>query len=277
MEKIYEIKEYISKIGSLIENSELEDRDILSFKKKLKELEKTIEKTDYITLKTNKLLVLDQFKFLGYHSLDSKPIYKYIGTSYEEDIKFIHCEFELISLKNRDLMKRSTISFEMDSPNLYKILVERIQEDAQHAKENPVIEKVFYKSKMFFKLSFGEDNIDFFKEVKSKIEKTTKDLKGNIYTNINDNSTYVSGSELPSNLQNIVRFIGFSRIDGYPIIMGFCEDLNPELPFNQEKNTFTPSSSIKAQIHKLFNIDIKDKFLPQVVAAIEDHLPKFKL
>ena len=42
MERLYEIKEYIAKLGSIIETSELEDREIFIFKKKLEELEKTI-------------------------------------------------------------------------------------------------------------------------------------------------------------------------------------------------------------------------------------------
>ena len=119
MERLYEIKEYIAKLGSIIETSELEDREIFIFKKKLEELEKTIySATKHKTIITDKLLILDSFSFLGYHNKSNKPVYRHIGINYDTDVKNIYCKYELVTIKNKDLSKKSPSNiFDIDTKN----------------------------------------------------------------------------------------------------------------------------------------------------------------
>ena len=109
---------------------------------------------------------------------------------------------------------------------------------------------------------------------------------------VNINSGAVTTGTAPSDKEDIVEFLGFSRIDGYLMFKAFRQanaygayngfgnsPYAAPYTFDQTQNTFGPTTSIKDQIEKLpvsgggtavgANQDL------QLVSALEDHLPGF--
>ena len=87
----------------------------------------------------------------------------------------------------------------------------------------------------------------------------------------------------PSNKANVVEFLGFSRVDGYPIFRAFRQANTAHTGVNQfttawgfdtTRNTFTATASMASQFsyvgwNATTGVDI------QLVSALEDHIPGF--
>jgi hypothetical protein len=90
-----------------------------------------------------------------------------------------------------------------------------------------------------------------------------------------------------SSYQNIVEFLGFSRIDGYPMFRAYNQanarsnmtgvgvgvGVAPYV-FDQTKNTFGPTASITSQIVALGTTAVSNVTV-ELISALEDHIPGF--
>lgn len=267
MENLYEIKEHLAKLGSLIETSDLEDKSIFLFKKKLQELEKSIE-FEYTTIISEKLLVLDEFKFLGYHSIENLPVYRHVGSNFQEDTKKIFCTFKEITIKNNQLNRTSHKIFKIDSnyeTNLRNTILENYLETVKNSDKKEVKKEVPKKPKDIFKLTF-DDEKEYLKNIKPQLDewvyKFEKLLPGQ--TAKKDIYSFINGSKsiplfLVEDGLNIVQFIGYSRIDGYPIVKSFSK-------------TFDEKTPMQHQIKSLFGIDLPNNFTLNMIGWLEDHL-----
>jgi hypothetical protein len=81
---------------------------------------------------------------------------------------------------------------------------------------------------------------------------------------------------------NIVEFLGFSRIDGFPMfrayrqfnaLSNFSGSVAPYV-FDQTKNTFSPTASITEQIVNVAGVTASGATV-ELVSALEDHIPGF--
>jgi hypothetical protein len=265
MENLYEIKEYLAKLGKLIETSEIENKSIVLFKNKLAELEKSLEQNKYINIMTKKMLVLDNFNFIGYHNTELLPVYKYIGENYAEDVKNIFCGYSEVDVKAKDLIRSTGKLFQIDSNYQVKLRDKLLKFNEEKKEETNVLklvksDKPKEKSRIL-KLSF-DNEIEFFQIIKPQMDECMRLLNPlNLYSYINTYDT--SDFTINPKYNGVIQFLGYSRIDGFPIIRVF-------------ENTFNEVASMKSQINKLFNVDIKDKFNLQVVSALEDHIKNNK-
>ena len=107
-----------------------------------------------------------------------------------------------------------------------------------------------------------------------------------IATNI-DPSTTTPGTSL----LNIVEFLGYSRIDGFPMFRAFKQSnalpnnsypyvsstaaTNNPWEYNSGRNTFAASSSMASQIVEVFGCDLNALFTISLVSALEDHIPGY--
>jgi len=87
----------------------------------------------------------------------------------------------------------------------------------------------------------------------------------------------------PSNKANVVEFLGFSRVDGYPIFRAFRQantshtgvnQFSTAWAFDSTRNTFSATASMSSQFsyvgwNATTGVDI------QLVSALEDHIPGF--
>jgi len=85
-----------------------------------------------------------------------------------------------------------------------------------------------------------------------------------------------------SNKENIVEFLGFSRIDGFPIFRAYrqantahtaVDSATANWSFDQTRNTFTPIASMQSQIKYVGNVAATGTV--ELVSALEDHIPGF--
>ena len=85
-----------------------------------------------------------------------------------------------------------------------------------------------------------------------------------------------------SNKENIVEFLGFSRIDGFPIFRAYrqantahtaVDTAATNWSFDQTRNTFTPIASMQSQIKFVGNVAATGTV--ELVSALEDHIPGF--
>ena len=85
-----------------------------------------------------------------------------------------------------------------------------------------------------------------------------------------------------SNKENIVEFLGFSRIDGFPIFRAYRQantahtavgSATSNWSFDQTRNTFTPTAAMQSQIALVGNVDATGTV--ELVSALEDHIPGF--
>ena len=83
--------------------------------------------------------------------------------------------------------------------------------------------------------------------------------------------------------QGIVEFLGFSRIDGYPIFRAYRQANTAHTAvtsgstlwsFDQTRNTFTSVVSMAAQLDSIANVDLGTPTV-ELVSALEDHIPGF--
>jgi len=87
-----------------------------------------------------------------------------------------------------------------------------------------------------------------------------------------------------SNKECVVEFLGFSRIDGFPIFRAFrqantahtaVDKAASTWSFDQTRNTFSPIAAMKTQIKLVGNYVLTGAIAVELVSALEDHIPGF--
>ena len=95
-----------------------------------------------------------------------------------------------------------------------------------------------------------------------------------------------------SNLGNIIEFLGYSRIDGYPMFRSYRQANTAQTnnypyvnnatngaatiwSFDQTRNTFANGTSMAAQLINLFGVNLNSQFTISLISALEDHIPGF--
>lgn len=100
---------------------------------------------------------------------------------------------------------------------------------------------------------------------------------------INANSTFVTTE--PGTKANVVEFLGFSRIDGYPMFRAYRQantaagnqvgyNYGSTWDFDTSRNTFGPTSSMVASLASIAGVTTSTVDV-QLVSALEDHIPGF--
>ena len=83
--------------------------------------------------------------------------------------------------------------------------------------------------------------------------------------------------------QEIVEFLGFSRIDGYPIFRAYRQANTAHTAvtsgstlwsFDQTRNTFDSTTSMASQLDSIANVNLGTPTV-ELVSALEDHIPGF--
>jgi hypothetical protein len=113
------------------------------------------------------------------------------------------------------------------------------------------------------------------------LQQTTGGLQGGrLFYGITASSAFVSNT-LPASKTNVVEFLGFSRIDGYPMFRVFRQantsgNISVPHTFVAADNTFAATGSMLSQILGLAglvpNAGTKEV---QLISALEDHIPGF--
>lgn len=119
---------------------------------------------------------------------------------------------------------------------------------------------------------------------------------GRIYTAINANGTAsISSSAFITSTATVdaasklgvCEFLGFSRIDGYPIFRAFrqantahtatalASGTSTLWSFDQTRNTFNPTQSMAAQVTTIGTYSVSGGVTLDLVSALEDHIPGF--
>ena len=118
------------------------------------------------------------------------------------------------------------------------------------------------------------------------ITETTGGLQGGrIFDNVfNSSAMYQAIPSASDNKEGVVEFLGFSRIDGYPMFRAYRQtnavgsaNLSAFTSLNvydQEKNTFGPTATIAAQIRNIAGVTASGVTV-ELVSALEDHVPGF--
>ena len=122
------------------------------------------------------------------------------------------------------------------------------------------------------------------------IAETTGGLQnGRFFFSINTDGVTALGATIsksdsePASKTGVVEFLGFSRIDGFPIFRAFRQantahgvvgSANTAWAFDSERNTFGPTSSMVDQISSIAGVSITAKTI-ELVSALEDHVPGF--
>jgi hypothetical protein len=114
------------------------------------------------------------------------------------------------------------------------------------------------------------------------IRETVDGLTGRIWNNINTGAAVTSEpvSTVGTGFLNIVEFLGFSRIDGFPMFRAYRQSnaFGPSnqagWAFDQSKNTFYATQSMTDQISALGGTAVDNPSI-ELVSALEDHLPGF--
>ena len=113
------------------------------------------------------------------------------------------------------------------------------------------------------------------------LQQTTGGLQGGrLFYGITASSAFVSNT-LPASKTNIVEFLGFSRIDGYPMFRVFRQantsgNISVPHTFVAADNTFAATGSMLSWIVGLAGLvpDAGTKEV-QLISALEDHIPGF--
>lgn len=118
------------------------------------------------------------------------------------------------------------------------------------------------------------------------ITETTGGLSGGrIFDNVfNSTAMYQAIPGVNDNKEGVVEFLGFSRIDGYPMFRAYRQtnavgsaNLSAFTSLNvydQAKNTFGPTATIAAQIRNIAGVTASGVTV-ELVSALEDHIPGF--
>jgi len=123
-----------------------------------------------------------------------------------------------------------------------------------------------------------------------------------IFTKINNNpGTFSNNSNLywttvdPNtaglSVAGIVEFLGYSRIDGYPMFraykqantaqtlaypyVGSTTSANTVWGFDPQRNTFSATSSMLSQISQAFGVAFSGTLVISLISALEDHIPGY--
>ena len=100
-------------------------------------------------------------------------------------------------------------------------------------------------------------------------------LTGRLFYTI-DGSVAVSTTE-PNDKEKVVEFLGFSRIDGFPMFRAYRQfntAATGAWGFDQSKNTFNATQSMVEQITELAGVTASGGTI-ELVSALEDHIPGF--
>ncbi len=114
---------------------------------------------------------------------------------------------------------------------------------------------------------------------------------GRFFYSINPTGTASLGAATasqtePASKAGVVEFLGFSRIDGYPMFRAYrqantAHTTNPGIAstlwsFDVTRNTFNPTASMISQITSVAGVSINSGFASiELVSALEDHIPGF--
>lgn len=120
--------------------------------------------------------------------------------------------------------------------------------------------------------------------VNASITETVGGLNGRLWANISSAGTTTTTNPGTGDKQNVVEFLGFSRIDGFPMFRAYRQanavsNFSGAVPvapyvFDQTKNTFSPTSSMVDQIVKIAGVTASGVSV-ELVSALEDHIPGF--
>jgi len=115
------------------------------------------------------------------------------------------------------------------------------------------------------------------------IAETTGGLNGRVWAELNTASA-VSGFTTTDQSNAVkegnVEFLGFSRIDGYPMFRAYRQfntasnGGSSAWTFDQTRNTFNPTQSMIAQVAQIGTYSVSNVSL-ELVSALEDHIPGF--
>lgn len=116
------------------------------------------------------------------------------------------------------------------------------------------------------------------------ITQTQGGLSGQIYFSIGTSSTtnytathYTTGN-VPASKENIVEFLGFSRIDGLPMFRAFRQantaGQTNYFAFDAALNTFASTGTMNSQLLMIKAVAITTPTI-ELVSALEDHIPGF--
>jgi hypothetical protein len=121
----------------------------------------------------------------------------------------------------------------------------------------------------------------------ASITQTTGGLTGQIYFSLGNTAsagytaTYHTAAQvaaLGTGKQNIVEFLGFSRIDGLPMFRAFRQANTAGqvnyFSFTQTLNTFDSSTAMTSQIVKISGVTASAPTI-ELISALEDHIPGF--
>ena len=116
----------------------------------------------------------------------------------------------------------------------------------------------------------------------ASITETVGGLTGRIW---NDITTGVATTTEPTpSKEGKVEFLGFSRIDGYPMFRAYRQmntshtdvgSAQANWGFDPTRNTFSPTMSMASQITDLGDVTLTDEPTIELVSALEDHIPGF--
>jgi hypothetical protein len=119
------------------------------------------------------------------------------------------------------------------------------------------------------------------------INETTGGLNGRVWAEINGNSAVVNftttDQDTAASKFGTVEFLGFSRIDGYPMFRAYRQantahtavtSADAAWSFDQNRNTFSPTQSMISQISSIGTYSVSGVSL-ELVSALEDHIPGF--
>ena len=125
----------------------------------------------------------------------------------------------------------------------------------------------------------------------STIATTTGGLQnGRFFYSINATGTASTlgatvSTAVPSSYAGVVEFLGFSRIDGFPMFRAFRQantahtavhQANAAWSFDVTRNTFSATASMLAQIDEIAGVVInKATTSIELISALEDHIPGF--
>lgn len=108
---------------------------------------------------------------------------------------------------------------------------------------------------------------------------------GRLFTAINDEGSLSLGGEdvesvtaEPVGYEGVLEFLGFSRIDGFPMFRAYRQANTAgqfnHFSFKTALNTFNDTTSMLDQIEKIAGVDTVGASI-QLVSALEDHIPGF--
>ena len=117
------------------------------------------------------------------------------------------------------------------------------------------------------------------------ITETTGGLaNGRIWDNVFDSSAMTTTNPGSGSKEGMVEFLGFSRIDGYPMFRAYRQAnavgsarLTPFTSlsaYDATQNTFGPTATIAAQIRNIAGVTASGVSV-ELVSALEDHIPGF--